>query len=299
MIDIIGKRKIWFIISGSLVVASLFFFVIFRLNLGIDFAGGTLYEIEVGESQIDHLQVEKAIKDSGVKLKSVQVQKVGEGKFLIKTDYLNQEDHQKIKEKLGKFKDFKETKFEKVGPTVGKNLERKAIWAVVIAAVGIIIYIWWAFRKLPSDVSSFQFGLAAVIALVHDIAIVVGSFALLGHFFSSVMVDTYFIVALLTVMGFSVHDTIVVFDRLRENLLKEGSKNFSKTANDSVLQTAIRSINVSLTLIIVLLTLYFLGGGGIRNFVLAMIIGTISGTYSSIFVATPLVAWWHKRIGLF
>lgn len=296
MIDIISKRKTWFTISGILVVLAIIFLIAFRLNLGIDFAGGTLIEIELKKAKTDHTEIEQLIKDSDLDLKSVQAQKIGQDQYLIKTDSISQEQHQLLKTILNdKFENFKENKFENVGPTVGRDLQRKAIWAVIMAALGIILYIWYAFRHLPQDVSSFQFGLAAIVALLHDVIIVVGLFAILGHFLPSVMVGSYFIVALLTVMGFSVHDTIVVFDRLRENLLKQGSKNFEKTANDSINQTIIRSINVSLTLLIVLLTLYFLGGGSVQNFILALVVGIVIGTYSSIFVAAPLVVWWHKE----
>jgi preprotein translocase subunit SecF len=294
MINIVGQRKIWFILSGSLVLVSILFLILFGLNLGIDFAGGTMMEVKTIDPDLDRLKIEQAVAETGLDLKSIQVQKIGSQEFLIKTGHLAQEDHQKIKEKLAQDLGCQETKFENVGPTVGKDLQRKAIWAVIVAALGIIFYIWWAFRRLPPGVSSFQFGVAAIIALLHDVIIVTGLFALSGHFFPSVMIDSYFIVALLTIMGFSVHDTIVVFDRLRENLLKEGSGNFEKTVNDSINQTIIRSINVSLTLVIVLLALYFLGGGGIKNLLLALIVGTVIGTYSSIFVATPLVVWWNS-----
>jgi len=296
MINVISRSKTWFIISSFLVVLSLISFFFFGLNLGIDFSGGSLIEIQV-KDQIDNRQIKEIIENSQFNLESLRVQKVGDNQFLIKTSYLSEEDHNKLIEGLNKeLEGLNETKFENVGPTVGNDLQRKAIWSVIFAAIGIILYIWWAFRKLPTGVSSFQFGVAAIVALIHDVLVVVGVFSLLGHFFTSIVVDSYFIVALLTVMGFSVHDTIVVFDRLRENLLDEGvDEEFERIANESVNQTLVRSINTSFTLLIVLLAMLFLAGGGIQNFIIALTTGIVIGAYSSIFVATPFVNWWHKK----
>lgn len=296
MIDIISQKKIYFTISAILVVVSLAFFFIFGLNLGIDFTGGSLMEMTIKE-QIDNNRIEKIIEDSKLDIKSVRVQKTDKNNFIIKTSYLGKETHNELAELLNdKLTGFEEIKFEDVGPTVGKDLQGKAIWSVIVAALGIILYIWWAFRSLPSGASSFQFGVSAIVALLHDVLIVVGVFSLLGHFFTSIVVDSYFIVALLTVMGFSVHDTIVVFDRLRENLIEEGSEEFERVANESVNQTLVRSINTSLTLLIVLLSMYFLAGGGIQNFILALTVGVVVGAYSSIFVASPFVSWWHNKV---
>lgn len=295
MLNIIQRRKIWFIVSTVLVLLSIIFFVLFRLNLGIDFAGGTIMEVKISE-QVAPQELESEVENPLEELQTVETQKLSEGEYLIKTRHLNQEQHETIKEHLSQvYPNYEESRFENVGPSVGRDLQNNAVWSVIVAAVGIILYIWWAFRRLPSEVSSFQFGVAAIIALLHDIMIVVGTFALLGYFFPSVMVDSYFIVALLTIMGFSVHDTIVVFDRLRENLLEEGGQHFEKVANDSINQTIVRSINMTLTLLIVLGAMYFLGGGGVGNFLLALIIGVVIGTYSSIFVATPVVVWWQSR----
>lgn len=295
MIDIISKSKVWLILSGSLVLISIIALLTFGLNLGIDFAGGSLIEISTGEDT-DNQKIEEIIEDSDLGLETVRVQQIEENIFLIRTVFLEEEKHNQLKDVLtDEIEDFEEVRFENVGPTVGKDLQARALWSLIAAIFGIIIYIWWAFRKLPSDVSSFQFGIAAILALVHDTVIVFGLFSILGYFFSEIVVESYFIIAILTVIGFSVNDTIVVFDRLRENLLEQGSEDFPKIANDSINQSLIRSINMSLTLLFVLLAMYFLAGTGIKNLVLALIIGTIVGTYSSLFVAMPFVNWWHNR----
>lgn len=192
-----------------------------------------------------------------------------------------------------KFKDAKETQFETIGPAIGEETTANAIKAVIFASILIILYITWSFRSVPKPASSLRFGVCAIIALIHDILVVVGIFAILGRFFS-VEVDSLFVTALLTVIGFSVHDTIVVFDRIRENLKRMAGVPFSQIVNESILQTLDRSLNTSLTVILVLFALLLFGGETIRWFVVALLIGIISGTYSSIFNASPLLVLWHE-----
>ena len=186
-------------------------------------------------------------------------------------------------------------KFESVGPVIGHELTQKAIQAIIIASLAIICYIAYAFREIPKPYSSFKFGVAAVVALLHDVLVLTGIFSLLGHFFN-IEIDALFVTAILTVIGFSVHDTIVVFDRIRENLRKEGSKiPFEQVVNDSLLQTLVRSLNTSLTALFVMLAIILFGGESIRIFALALFIGIFSGTYSSIFNAAPLLVIWESR----
>jgi preprotein translocase subunit SecF len=191
------------------------------------------------------------------------------------------------------FKDVKQQEFETIGPVIGQETTLNALKAVGIASILIILYITWSFRSVPKPASSFRFGICAIIALIHDVLVVVGVFAILGHFFG-VEIDSLFVTAILTIIGFSVHDTIVVFDRIRENLRRNGGENFAKTANESIIQTIGRSLNTSLTVILVLFTLLLFGGESIRWFVVALLIGIISGTYSSIFNASPLLVLWHE-----
>lgn len=185
-----------------------------------------------------------------------------------------------------------ELRFDSVGPSIGQELKRKSIYAIVIVLILIIAYIAWSFRKVSKPVASWKYGLAAIVALFHDVLIVVGVFALLGKYLG-VEIDTAFIAAILTVLGYSVNDTIVVFDRLRENLPRS-DEDFAGTVNTSLNQTIGRSINTSLTTLLVLLAIFIFGGETIKYFVLALIIGIIAGTYSSIFLASPLLVVWER-----
>ncbi|MFA7170140.1 MAG: protein translocase subunit SecF [Candidatus Paceibacterota bacterium] len=186
-----------------------------------------------------------------------------------------------------------EKSFESIGPVIGNELKTTTIWAVLIALMGIITYVAWAFRKVSYPVSSFKYGICATIALFHDIIITVGIFSILGHFYG-VEVGVTFLAALLAILGYSVNDTIVVFDRTRENLLRGRLNDFEETVNNSVNETFARSINTSFTTLLMLFVLYIFGGASIQYFVLALIIGISFGTYSSIFIASPLLVAWQR-----
>ncbi len=197
-------------------------------------------------------------------------------------------------ETLGKTKEgIKEKRFNSIGPVIGEELKRSAFYAIVIALGAIILYIGWAFRKVSYPISSFKYGIIATIALFHDVIITLGVFSLLGHFYH-VEVGVPFIAAILAILGYSVNDTIVVFDRTRENLLKSGIDDFTEVVNKSVNETLIRSLNTSFTTLLVLFTLYLFGGETIRYFVVALLVGISAGTYSSIFIASPLLVTWQK-----
>jgi preprotein translocase subunit SecF len=206
-------------------------------------------------------------------------------------DELNQIPDQ-FKEKIP-YQSFEEQKFDSIGPIIGAELKQKAVYAIIIVLLAIIAYIAYAFRKVSKPVESWKFGAAAIIALIHDIAIIIGVFAVIGHFLN-VQIDSYFVTALLTILGFSVHDTIVTFDRTRENLKRHQDKTFEEVVNLSVNETIIRSLNTSLTTVFVLLAIFLFGGETIKYFVLALILGVIVGTYSSIFLASPLLMIWYK-----
>jgi len=293
--NIIGKRKIFYIISLALIIFSIIAVSVWGLNFGIDFAGGTLIELNFNKAdkEVSTTEINEAI--SGVEIKSLTIQKTGDSSILIRGEGIDKEKNEEIqniiREKIG---DFKEERFETVGPTVSSDLRKKAIIAVIVASVAIIIYLAIAFRKVPKPASSWRFGIGAVVALIHDLIIVTGIFAILGHFYSNIVVDSLFVTALLTVLGFSVHDTIVVFDRFRENLrrMAVSSNNIEFIANVSVKETITRSLNTSITVIIVLLALLLFGGETIFSFVLALLIGVVIGTYSSIFVAMAILVDW-------
>jgi preprotein translocase subunit SecF len=186
-----------------------------------------------------------------------------------------------------------EQRFDSIGPTIGKELQQKSIYALIIVNLAIIFYIAFAFRKVSKPVESWKYGVAAVIALIHDVLCVIGLFSVLGHFFNY-QVDSLFIIAILTILGFSVHDTIVTFDRTRENLHHHLDKTFEEVVNLSVNETLVRSINTSLTTFLTLFSIFLFGGDSLKHFVLALMFGIIIGTYSSIFIASPLLLIFYK-----
>lgn len=290
--DIIGKKNLYFALSLIVVAPGLIALLLFGLNLSIDFTGGSRLTISFPQ------KVEKAtsgkIKNILTKenLKVSTVETSGNS-LLIRTSPMDQKQNIRFVSRLSKeFKGTKVTQFETIGPTIGAETTANAIKAVLLASLLIILYITWSFRKVPKPASSFRFGVSAIAALIHDILVVVGIFAILGHFFG-IEVDSLFVTALLTVIGFSVHDTIVVFDRIRENL-RRSQGSFPQIVNDSILQTLDRSLNTSLTVLLVLFALLLFGGETIRWFVVALLIGVTSGTYSSIFNAAPILVVWQE-----
>lgn len=281
------KYKIWFfIISTIVIIPGIVFILMGGLKFGIDFTGGALLEYKFNQSV-----GKEELEEFG------QVAQSGENTFILRTPAVSTEQLQIIKSDIqSKLGDFEVRREESVGPTIGKELEQKAIIAIVISWVVIVLYITFAFRKVPKPASSFRFGVAAIAALMHDVLLLLGAFAIFGYFLG-VEIDTLFVTALLTVMGFSVHDTIVVFDRVRENLPKNIGKKFEYVVDISIAQTLARSLNTSVTLVFVLTALLFFGGITIQWFVAALLIGTISGTYSSIFNAAALLTWWEEKLG--
>lgn len=295
--NLIGRRKIWYAISLVMIVPGVISLIVFGLRLGIDFNSG---ELSTVRGNVDTAKVTSAATTIG--LKDVQVVATGSGETQIRfTDPAAQgqheANHQKFKTALAG-QGLTELSFDSVGPTVSKDIARNAILSLLLASVAIVLYIAFAFRNAPPPVSPMSFGLMAIVALLHDALFVLGIFSILGHFFG-VEIDSLFVTAILTVIGFSVHDTIVVFDRIRENLRRERG-DFETIVNTSILETLARSINTSLTVLLTLLALFLFGGQSIRLFVLALLIGIASGTYSSIFNASPLLVtlhnWRLKRI---
>lgn len=285
------NQKFFLYLSAALLVFSVVVVVAFGLNLGVDFKGGTSTELSFS-TKPELSAVQEAVKTAGVE--NAQVVTAGESGVIIKTGVIEKEQHDKIlaklKEKLG---DFKETRYDSIGPVVGNDLKRNAAYQLILVSLGIIFYIAYAFRKVARPITPWQFGITAVIALIHDLFIVLGVFAVLGKY-HGVEIDSLFVTAILTVLGFSVHDTIIVFDRIRENLKIYAGQSLEFIMNHSVSQTITRSLNTSLTVLFVLLPLLLFGGASIKYFVLALFIGIIVGTYSSIFVASQLLLYWQK-----
>ncbi len=294
MFKIIGNRKIWYSISIVLSILSISALFIFGLRVGVDYKGGTILELE-SRSVNFSATVEDTLKEFDIK--SYQIKESGQGKYSIRLEELDNTRKNSIIEKIqAKASDVKEISFDSVGPTVGNDLKNKSVSAVIVASIAIIIFIAYSFRKVPKPLSSWKFGLFAVLALIHDLLVTTGIVAVLSHFLPWMEVDILFITALLTIMGFSVHDTIVIYDRLRENFIRFRHKSIEQVAEESVNQTLARSINTSITTIIVLFALLLLGGTPIRHFVIVLMFGIFIGTYSSIFLAASLVVSSHKNL---
>ncbi|MCK5537614.1 MAG: protein translocase subunit SecF [Bacteroidales bacterium] len=295
MYKIIQNRKIWLSVSSLFVVISLILLFSFGLKLGIDFTGGALLEIKYDESRPSVAEVQDSL--SAVELNSLVIQPVGADGMLLRFQEIGEEKHQEV---IGALKvgeegvevSFEQMRFEAVGPSIGQELKKKSIYAIVLVLFAIVAYIAWVFRKVSKPIASWKYGIVANIALFHDVIIVLGVFAVLGAFFG-VEINTPFVAAILTVLGYSVNDTIVVFDRIRENL-PISDDDFEDTVNRSVNQTVTRSINTSMTTLLVLVSVLIFGGETIRSFVLALTIGIGIGTYSSIFLASPLLVVWER-----
>jgi len=294
MIDFVKHKNVFFIISALVLVPGLISLAVKGLRLGIDFTGGTL--IEFSSPKFDSNSKEKLAEEiRSQKIEVSSIQQSGNNSFIVRTKEINQQTNKKLQEDLNKkYEKVTEERFETVGPTIGKELTRNALLALVVVSSFIVVFIAWSFRSVPKPASSWRFGLTAIAALLHDALLVVGVFSILGWTLN-VEIDSLFVTALLTVIGFSVHDTIVVYDRIRENLIKAKATTFSDTVNLSIWETLARSINTSATVIIVLSALLLFGGESVRWFVAALLIGIVSGTYSSIFNAAQLLALWQEK----
>jgi len=291
---IIKYKKIFIAISISLVVISIVILSTVGLTFGIDFRGGALTEVYYENVRPEILQIQENI--DGLSLGVALVQPTGENGFIIKTRSLSDLERQAVLKSLSQRDSIAvEKSFSSIGPSVGNELTRKAVTALILVVLVIICFIAYAFRKVGEQVSSWKYGLIAVGALLHDVILASGVFSILGYFFGA-EVDSLFVVAILTVLGLSVSDTIVVFDRIRENLAlnKDKKISFSDTVGQSLGQVYTRSINTSLTVIVVLLALFFLGPESTRYFAFMMTAGMFFGTYSSIFLASPLLVVWEN-----
>jgi preprotein translocase subunit SecF len=293
---IIQQRQKFFVLSAILVIASIVMLIVWGLKPGIDFRGGVLTEIKFTEKLPDKTEFQSKLQE--LNLDDLTIQVSGADKMLVR--FISDDDaiNTKVQEKIkSEYKDavIEQTAF--ISSAISKELKSRAIQATVIAIIGIMIYIMWAFRKVSYPVESWKYGLGAVIALAHDIIITLGVFAWLGHYYG-VEVNIPFIAALLTILGYSVNDTIVIFDRIRENLNRaEAKKNFEDTVNRSINESMSRSLNTSLTVVVVLLAIIFFGGNSIKYFAVALLVGIVAGTYSSIFVASAiLVEAWKRKL---
>lgn len=290
--DFVKYHKIYYLFSGILIAASIFSLAFFKLNFGIDFTGGSIMEIEFKESRISNEDVLRSLAD--LNLGDISLQPTGEKGLILRMGNISEETHREI---FGKFNgDVKERSFESIGPAVGRELRQKTLVFTVLVLLAIILFIGFAFRRAGRTIPSWKYGLvAALVAFFHDVLIPLGIFSILGKFYN-VSVTIPIIVGLLTILGYSVHDTIVVFDRIRENISRGKGVSFEEIVNNSLNQTLGRSINTSLTSLVVLFALFFFGGETLKYFALILIFGISLGTYSSIFIASQvLVSWSGKR----
>ncbi|MEK7647112.1 MAG: protein translocase subunit SecF [Patescibacteria group bacterium] len=293
---IIKLRKFAYILSGVLVALSIAALALWGFKWGIDFTGGSLVEVEF-------LADRPAVSDltarlEGTNFGAVSMQPVGDRNMIFRLRDMTEEEHQaflvKVANEADYIKAFLEKRFDSVGPVVGKELKQRSVVAIILVLTLIVVFIAFAFRQVSYVVPSWKYGVAAIIALAHDIFIPSGLFAALGHF-QGVEIDVLFVTALLTILGFSVYDTIVVFDRIRENLKKYSSrKSFEEVVGESLAQIMARSLATSFALLLVVVPLFLFGAASIKYFSLVMIIGIIVGAYSSIFIASPLLVSWHK-----
>ena len=292
MFDFVSHKKKFFAISGILLLISVLSLIIFGLKPGIDFTGGTMMEIEYEEVSLNNNEIKEVLK--GFDLGEVKVQSTGERGYILRFKEIDETTHQQI---LKLLEDPEEKRFESIGPVIGQELTQKAKWAVGLSLIAIIFYIAWAFRKLSKVAGkgeSWRYGLGALLALFHDVIILLGFFSLLGAF-RGVEINTNFITAVLIVLGYSVNDTIVIYDRIRENLLLYRFKDMAKTINLSLNETIVRSLNTSFTTLFALLAIYLFGGISIKYFILAMMVGIGIGTWSSIAVSSQFLLFKRKK----
>jgi preprotein translocase subunit SecF len=288
MFNIAGKRSWFLIISETIILISIIALVVFGLKPGVEFSSGSILTISF-EQEVEQAELEQAMADLGYT--NVIIQHTGGGDFIIRTQELSSEEKTTLENALSaEFGTATEREFYSVSPMVAAETLNNAIIAVAVASVGILLYITWAFRKMPKP---FHYGVCAIIALMHDVVVVLGVFAILGAIMNW-EINLMFITGVLAVIGYSINNTVVVFDRVRENLKRGISFDFETVVNNSLVETLSRSTNTSLTTMIVVLALLLFVGSTILNFAVVLLIGIIAGTYSSVFIAPNLLIIWER-----
>ncbi len=293
---VVTYRKLFYVLSAILVIGSLISIKIWGLNPGIDFKGGSIIEVEYTGIRPEQTTLATSLAPLAL---DASIRATGNNGYIIRMKDINQEQKNSLTAVLSIFGTSTEKRFDSVGPLLGTEALRKALVSIVLVILAIVLFVAYAFRKVSHPISSWKYGIVAIIALIHDVIIPTGVFAILGHF-KGYEIDTLFVTALLVILGFSVHDTIVVFDRVRENLNHaKANKSFSEIVGESISQTFTRSINTSMTTLLALVVLYFVGGESTQHFSLALIVGIVAGTYSSVFLGSPLLVtiwkWQEKR----
>lgn len=289
--NFIKYSPVYYIISGILIIAAVASLVMFGLKFGIEFTGGSNMEISFTNNRPANDAIQNAL--SSFNLGDIIIQPTGASGVILQFRGVDEATHQQILSKINELSSAQEKSFQFIGPSIGQELRNKTEISIALALLAITLYIAFAFRKVSKPVSSWKYGITSLIALFHDILIPLGVFSILGKLYN-VEITIPIVAALLTILGFSVHDTIVIFDRIRENILRKGMGQFDETVNWSLNQTIGRSISTVLTVLFVMISLYFFGGQTLKYFALSLIIGIASGAYSSIFIASPLLATWKK-----
>ncbi len=289
----VGLRNWWFALSVVMITASIVALAVFGLRFSIDFTGGSLMELSFASEAPSTADLTAALTEAGYQ--SVTVQSSTENRAIIRLESLTEERHQEALTTVrDRFGEVEEQRFDSIGPVIGKELRRSAVIGVVVTLLLIGLYISWAFRKVAEPVASWKYGLLTVVCAAHDVIIPLGVFAVLGHYMH-LEVGAAFIAAILTILGYSISDTVVVFDRTRENLSHHTGEPFADVVEKSVRQTYVRSINTSVTTLLALAAILVFGGDSTRAFALALFIGVLVGTYSSIFFASPALVEWEMR----
>ncbi len=297
---IVEHRKLFFGIAALLVIGSIVSGFVYGLHFGLDFTGGSLLEVSYphGRPTLDETKT-RLSNITDLKLGDYTLRPAGDNGFVLRSRDLTPLEKTTVENALagGDINSIHEERFNSVGPTVGAGLKTKSYYAIFAVIICIVLFVTFAFRKVSQPVASWKYGLATIVALAHDVVIPAGIYIVFSHFTGAEM-DLLFVTALLAILGYSVHDTIVVFDRVREHLRLNSEyrvkEPFEKTVGESVKQTMGRSINTSLTIFLVLLALYFVGSETTRNFAFILLVGVIAGTYSSIFIASPLLVTLEK-----
>jgi preprotein translocase subunit SecF len=289
MFDIVGKRTLFFLISEVVILIGIISLAVFGLQPGIEFSSGSIMTVSFAQ-EVDQSELKQELVNLGYS--NVIVQHTAEGDFIIRTQELTEEEKTALESALAERFGFPaERGFYSVSPMVAEETTRNAIIAVAVAAAGILLYVTWAFRRMPKP---FHYGACAIIALVHDVLVVLGIFSILGAILDW-EINLMFITGVLAVIGYSVNDTVIIFDRIRENLTRGISSDFAAVVNTSLVETMSRSLNTCLTTLFVVLALMLFVGASIQNFAVVMFIGIVAGTYSSICIASPLLIVWERR----
>ena len=287
--DITGRRFWFFLISGIVIFIGIISLATVGLKTGIEFSSGSMLTLSFEETEVDNDQLKQAIADLG--FTNVIIQRTGKGEFLIRTYELSGEEKSGLEDALAaRFGALTETQFYSVSPMVAKETASNTLIAVAVASIGILLYVTWAFRRMPKP---FHYGTCAIVALVHDALVAMGVFSILGAILNW-QINLMFITGILAVIGYSVNNTVVIFDRIRENLKVGVTTEFETVVNNSLVDTLGRSVNTSLTTLVVVLALLLFVGPSIQIFVTVLIIGIIAGTFSSICIAPTLLVVWDK-----